>query len=138
MRQLLPPLRGTVSRGRNRASVRECPEQWGIPKFAGGKEPTGLFARMRLLTLKEGGKGMNAALVSKISSARRVPLRCGTQFAFRQRLIVLRMTTKRAGDKVIWMFEAHPSRNLFRAAKEIRELIETIFGTTPPRTYGGA
>ena len=26
------------------------PEQWGIPKFAGGKEPTGLFARMRLLT----------------------------------------------------------------------------------------
>ena len=40
----------TVSRGRNRASVRECPEQWGIPKFASGKEPTGLFARKHLLT----------------------------------------------------------------------------------------
>ena len=57
----------TVSRGRNRASVRECPEQWGIPKFAGGEEPTGLFARMRLLTLSEGGKGSIVSLVSKIN-----------------------------------------------------------------------
>ena len=51
---------GTVSRGRARASVRKCPEQWRISKFAGGKEPTGLFARMRLLTLDEGGKGFSA------------------------------------------------------------------------------
>ena len=43
-------------------SVRECPEQWGIPKFAGGKEPTGLFARMRLLTLREGGKEVDVSL----------------------------------------------------------------------------
>ena len=50
----------TVSRGRARASVRKCPEQWRISKFAGGKEPTGLFARMRLLTLDEGGKGFSA------------------------------------------------------------------------------
>ena len=40
----------TVSRGRTCASVRECPEQWGISKLASGKEPTGLFARKHLLT----------------------------------------------------------------------------------------
>ena len=36
----LLPRRDTVSRSRTCASVRECPEQWGIPKFASGKEPT--------------------------------------------------------------------------------------------------
>ena len=40
----------TVSRGSARASVRKCPEQWGISKFASGKEPTGLFARKHLFT----------------------------------------------------------------------------------------
>ena len=69
----------TVSRGRNRASVRQCPEQWGIPKFAGGKEPTGLFARMRLLTLKEGGKGMAGKIdnPSVLPSACHLPLHRG-------------------------------------------------------------
>ena len=43
----------SVSRGRDRASVRKCPEQWGISKFANGKEPTGLFARKHLLTPEE-------------------------------------------------------------------------------------
>ena len=41
--------RATVSRGRDRASVRKCPEQWGISKLANGKKPTGLFARKHLL-----------------------------------------------------------------------------------------
>ena len=40
----------TVSRGSARASVGKCPEQWGISKFASGKEPTGLFARKHLFT----------------------------------------------------------------------------------------
>ena len=35
-----------------------------------------------------------------ITSARRVPLRCGTQFAPYLALIVLRMTVKLVGDKV--------------------------------------
>ena len=41
--------RATVSRGRDRASVRKCPEQWGISKLANGKKPTRLFARKHLL-----------------------------------------------------------------------------------------
>ena len=43
VRSTTPPSylrQATVSRGRNRASVRECPEQWGIPKFAGGQSHT--------------------------------------------------------------------------------------------------
>ena len=56
-------------------SVRKRHGLCAVSKFAGGKEPTGLFASMHLLTLGEGGKGMNNALASQITSARRVPLR---------------------------------------------------------------
>ena len=55
--------RDTFSRGRDRAAplpthlLRICAgalyrrEQWGIPKLANGKKPTGLFARKHLFTL---------------------------------------------------------------------------------------
>ena len=57
---------GTVSRGRNRAAplpthllricagALKCPEQWGIPKLAGGQSPTGALPRKRLLTPYKG------------------------------------------------------------------------------------
>ena len=100
VRRLLPSRlrRATFSRGRDRAAplpthllricagALKCPEQWGIPKFASGKEPTGLFARKHLLTpeeapivrqllpsrlrratsLTEGGKGVSLPLLLKI------------------------------------------------------------------------
>ena len=39
------------SRGSARASVRECPEQWGISKFASGQSHTVALSRKHLLTL---------------------------------------------------------------------------------------
>ena len=53
----------------NAASVRECPEQWGIPKLAGGKEPTGLFARKRLLAPYTGEAILRRAWQDTVSAA---------------------------------------------------------------------
>ena len=45
-------LRSTASRAVETALGQEISSQWEISKFAGGKKPTGLFARKRLLTPK--------------------------------------------------------------------------------------
>ena len=50
------------------AGALKRPEQWGISKFASGKEPTGLFARKHLLTPYTGeamGEGENPAMTCR-------------------------------------------------------------------------
>ena len=46
---VLPSARHRLARWKPR-SVRKCPEQWGIPKFAGGQSHTVALPRKRLLT----------------------------------------------------------------------------------------
>ena len=85
-----------VSRGRDRAAplpthllricagALKCPEQWGISKFASGKEPIGLFARKHLLTLHGICFAQQKKFVNSISALR--PQSCGRKAEVRNGL----------------------------------------------------
>ena len=70
----------TVSRGRNRASVRKCPEQWGIPKFASGQSHTVALPRMHLLTPYTGEATIKGSFPKITSASKTTLLRSRTQF----------------------------------------------------------
>ena len=81
------PWQATVSRGRDRASVRKRRAQCAVSKFASGQSPTGALPRKHLLTLTQGRQGKKEELKEKEAGG--PPLSDGSDASY---LVVMRMT----------------------------------------------
>ena len=81
------PWQATVSRGRDRASVRKRRAQCAVSKFASGQSPTGALPRKHLLTLTQGRQGKKEELKEKEADG--PPLSDGSDASY---LVVMRMT----------------------------------------------